>query len=122
MAKNININLGSLKDFWAKLVKNLNWLFFAGFLVLLVMEFFKLQTSVSVIMGVNQAPLNTVTQKGIRINFDGYNQAVARIQQASTFTPTGGITNNPFSLTPIAPVPATPQASTTPAATSTPRR
>lgn len=119
MPKNININLGSFKDFSAKLVKNLNWLFFAGFLVLLVMEFFKLQTSFLVIMGINQASPNTVIQKGIRINFDGYNQAVARIQQASTFQPTDGITNNPFSLTPIVPAP---QASTTPNATSTPKR
>lgn len=98
MKKNPPINFGLLKNFSGKLVKNLSWLFFAIFLVLLVFEFFKVQNSVAVINSINQEPPLVGVEKGIRINFENYNQVVDRIQQASIFRPTDGITKNPFAV------------------------
>jgi len=96
MKKNINLNFGDLKNLPAVLIKNLRWVFFAVFLLMLVLEAFQIKDSVSLIFNVNQAPPVAVSEKGVRINFDAYSQAVSRIQQAATFQPTGGITNNPF--------------------------
>jgi len=96
MAKNININLASIKDFFSGLVKNLRWVFFAMFLVMLILEIYQLKNSYFVIADINRAPAAAGSEKEVRINFDNYNQVVDRIQQAATFEPTGGITKNPF--------------------------
>ncbi len=95
MAKNINLNLVSVKNFFGSLVKNLRWLFFAVFLLIVVLEIFQVRNSFSVVSDINQAPV-IGHEKQVKINFDAYNQAVSRIQQADNFQPTGGITNNPF--------------------------
>jgi hypothetical protein len=100
MVKNININLASVKFFFGNLTKNLRWLFFAVFLIMLLLEVFQLKNSFSVVSGVNQAAPVVGHEKQVRINFDAYNLAVDRIQQAAAFQPTGGITSNPFA-TPI---------------------
>ena len=96
MAKNITINLASLKNFFSGLVKNLRWVFFTVFLIMLVLEIYQLKNSYSIIVNINQAPAVAGSEKEVRINFDNYNQVVNRIQQAATFEPTGGITKNPF--------------------------
>lgn len=102
MPKNISISLGGLKNFSGKAVKNLSWLFFAVFLGLLVLEIFEIQNSTAIIFGVNQAPPVAGVEKGIRINFDNYNAVVGRINQASAFTPSGGISKNPFAVQSVA--------------------
>ena len=96
MAKNINLNLDGVKNFLGSLIKNLRWLFFAAFLLMLVLEIFEVKNSFSVVSNINQAPLVAGHEKQVRINFDAYNQVVNRIQQAATFQPTGGVTKNPF--------------------------
>ena len=63
---------------------------------MLVLEAFQVKNSYSVISNINQAPPVIGAEKEVRINFDNYNKAVQRIQQAATFQPTGGVTNNPF--------------------------
>jgi hypothetical protein len=96
MAKNINLNLVGAKNLLGSLIKNLRWLFFAVFLLMLLLEIFQIKNSFSVISNINQAPPVAGHEKQVRINFDNYKLVVDRIQQAATFQPTGGITKNPF--------------------------
>ena len=96
MAKNININLASLKNFFSGLVKNLRWVFFAVFLIMLALEIYQLKNSYSIIANINQAPAAAGSEKEVRINFDNYDKVANRIQQAAAFQPTGGVTKNPF--------------------------
>lgn len=96
MTKNISNNFGGIKNFAGKVAKNLGWVFFAFFLLLLVFEFLEVENSFSIILNVNQPPPVAGLEKGVRINFDNYDKATQRIQQAATFQPTGGITKNPF--------------------------
>jgi len=93
MAKDIKINLNGLKNLSGKLMKNLGWLFFAVFLIVL-----EIQTSFSVMLNVNQQPQVAGTEKGIRINFADYQKAVDRISNASSFVPAGGVAQNPFGV------------------------
>ena len=96
MAKLPSLNSATLKIFFGKFLKNLSWMFFAAFLVLLVFEFFEVKSLVKLVLSVSQPPAPFSSQKGVRINFENYNQVVGRIQQADSFVPTGGITKNPF--------------------------
>ncbi len=96
MAKDITINLVGLKNFFGKMTKNLTWLFFAIFLILLVLEGFKIQNSTAIISGINEAPPLTVVERGIRFNFDNYKLALEKATQDANFVPTLDIQKNPF--------------------------
>jgi hypothetical protein len=111
--KTINLNLAEFKNLSGQLAKNLRGVFFAVFLLMLVLEVLQIKNSVFIVSNVNQAPVASGSEPGVRINFDNYNKAVARIQQAATFQPTGGITNNPFNPSQSSPKPV-PSASSTP--------
>src|SRR5580700_3844896 len=100
--KDIKLDLSSVKDVGAKFGKNLSWLFFAAFLLVVVFEIFEIKNSVDIALNVNQAPIAVQTQKGVRINFDAYNQALSRIQEAQNFTPSATTTPDPFSVPPPA--------------------
>jgi len=111
-----NLNLNGIKDFFAKSMKNLSWLFLAILFILLVFEFFEIQNSINIIVNINQEPVAVNTPKGVRINFDTYGEVVKRIQDAVAFVPTGGVTKDPFNPdagTIISPQPNTPSTSTT---------
>jgi hypothetical protein len=98
--KAINLNLNSIKDFSAKFVKNLSWMFFAAFLILLVFEGFEIKGSLDVALNTNQVPLPPSTEKQVRINFSAYETALQRIQSTQNFAPSGGISQDPFSVPP----------------------
>jgi hypothetical protein len=95
--KNVEINLVTIKDFFAKFSKNLTWVFFAMFLLLVVFEIFVIKNSVNIALNLNEVT-PTRTEKGVRINFDGYKTAVDRIKATKDFYPSGGIRNDPFSV------------------------
>jgi hypothetical protein len=90
---NLNIDIKSLQS---RFVKNLSWLFFAGFLVLLIMECFEINQSVQIILNSNQQPAPASQEQGVRINFDAYNKAVSKIQAGQNFVPSGGVASSPF--------------------------
>lgn len=98
MPKNITLNFGDLKNLFGNLIKNLRWVFFAGFLIILALEVFQIKNSFSVALNINQAVPVVGSTREVRINFDNYNQAVNRIQQAATFVPTGEVAKNPFAV------------------------
>ena len=85
-----------IKSLANKVFKNSSWLFFAGFLVLVLFEIFEINTSVQIILNFNREVPPVNKEKGVRINFDNYNQALLKIQRADTFEPTGGVSRNPF--------------------------
>ena len=115
--KTINLDLKQFKNLSGQLAKNLRWVFFAVFLLMLVLEVVQIKNSVSIVSNVNQTPVALGSEPGVRINFDNYNKAADRIQQAATFQPTGGITNNPFNPSKASLKPA-PAASSTPASST----
>ena len=95
---NIKLNL-DIKSLFLKLTKNLNWLFFAGFIILVIFEIVKISTSVQIILKSSQEPIVSVSkEKGVRINFDNYNFSVNRIKAAGNFSPNINIRQNPFLL------------------------
>ena len=96
MADLKNIKLSSLKLPVSSLTKNLGWVFFGVFVLLAVLEAFEINSSVQIILESGQEPPLITAEKGVRINFENYNDIVTRINKAPDFEPTGGITNNPF--------------------------
>jgi hypothetical protein len=121
MDKKFNIGKFSI----GKLFKNLSWLFFAVFLVLLVFEGLEIENSVGLVMQLNQAPQTALPKKNSldRIDFTTYNKNLAKVQNAQNFTPSGGITYDPFNgigTPPLPPAPATSTPIIIPIATSTP--
>ncbi len=86
------------KHFLVQLTKNLSLLFFVVFIILLIFEAIQIKKSVDIILNFNEEAAPMVAVKGVRINFDNYNQVVKRIQDAENFRPTGGIRRNPFNL------------------------
>ena len=94
------INLST--DLFRKIFRNLSWVFFLAFLVLLVFEGFEVNKSVSLVLQVNQTPAVSATASGShtnRIDFNAYNAAVQRIQSGQTFIASTTIANDPFSVT-----------------------
>jgi hypothetical protein len=90
--KNLRLN-----GWLSGLAKNLSWLFFAAFLLLLVLEAFEVNHSVQIILSANHNPPETVQQQGVRIDFTDYNSILQRIEQAPNFTPTASSSMpNPF--------------------------
>lgn len=111
-----NLNLSGFKDIFGNFFKNLSWLFFVFFLMLLVLEIFEIKTSVGIIYNINQSPTVVSKEKGVRINFEAYNKVVNRIESVPNFQPSGGITRNPFADSTPAPTQQptpTPQPATT---------
>jgi hypothetical protein len=98
MPKNITLNIGNFKNLFGNLIKNLRWVFFAGFLIILALEVFQIKNSFSVALNINQEVPVGGSVREVRINFDNYNQAINRIQQAANYVPTGGVTKNPFAV------------------------
>jgi hypothetical protein len=94
---NININLNSVKDFLTKLSKNLAWIFFGVFLLLVLFEIFEINSSVQIFINFNKnSTPPPVKDKSVRINFENYDAVVKRLENGNNFTPTGGVTKNPF--------------------------
>lgn len=96
MAKNINLKLTGIKISAAGIAKSLGWIFLAAFVVLIILEGFEVNRSVRLIYAAGQEPLLPSQEKGVRINFDTYDEIVSRIEQAPDFVPTGGIYADPF--------------------------
>lgn len=90
------IELANLKDFFGKFSKNIAWVFFGIFLLLVILEIFKIKQSVQIILNSNVEAAPVSAQRGVRINFADYDKVAHRIEAAKTFTPSGGIYNNPF--------------------------
>ncbi len=94
--KKISLNLDSLKASSTRFFDNFGYVFFVAFLILICLEIYEIKNSVNIVLDFRREPPPVATEKGVRINFDSYNQAVKRIEQSAVFQPTGGITKNPF--------------------------
>lgn len=91
MDKNISIKLSDLKAYLSAASKNLGWVFFIVFIILLVFEGLEVKTSLGIVSNLNQQPPIASSQRGVKINFETYQQIVKRLQSAQNFQPTGGI-------------------------------
>ena len=92
----INISMIQLKNFAGKLGRNLSWLFFVVFLLILVAEIFEIQTSIKIIMDFRKEPQVAIKDQGVRIDFTKYDQVVSRIKNAQNFEPSNSVNTNPF--------------------------
>lgn len=99
--KDIKFNF-DLKTLGRKMTKSASWLFFAALLLLLVFEVLEVKTSVDIALSAGQTQLVPSSQKGVRIDFAGYQTIINRIQAAQNFTASTTIAQDPFSV----PVPA----------------
>jgi hypothetical protein len=123
VGKNLNINFKFSKANFFGLFKNLSWLFLVVFLVLLAFEAVEIQTSVSLIIQLNQTPTAVIPKKNAvaSIDFATYQKNLQRVQDAKNFTVTDGITYDPFNGlgSPPAPGSALGAPTSTPVTTST---
>ena len=87
MAKLPNIKSLGVNGLIIRLTKNLSWLFFGAFLLLLVLEAFEVKQSVQIILNANQVSAPVVQEPNVRVDFTDYNTILQRIQQAPNFTP-----------------------------------
>ncbi|MBI5530054.1 MAG: hypothetical protein HY918_00960 [Candidatus Doudnabacteria bacterium] len=92
----ININIIAFKNFTNKLGRNLSWLFFVVFLLIIAAEIFEIQTSVKIIMDFRSEPQVAIKDQGVRIDFTKYDLVVNRIKNAQNFEPSNSVTVNPF--------------------------
>lgn len=92
------LNAASAKAFLSKSLQNLAWLFFAAFVILAIFEIFELNASLQIVLKATKEPPAPPSEKGVRINFDNYDQVVKRIDDSATFRPTGGVGQNPFGV------------------------
>jgi hypothetical protein len=103
---------------------NAKYLFALVLLLVLLMDFFVVRDSLRIVSDLeNQPPPAAPKNTSGRINFKDYGQIVLRIDNASTFVPTGGIARNPFSSNPSPLLPVLPATTTPPSnqpATATP--
>lgn len=93
----VNLSLVGLKDFFAKVGRNLTWLFLFFFFLLLAFEVLEIKNSVDIAMNLNEVP-PLKTEKGVKIDFAAYDTAVSKINKAKDFQPVGGIKKDPFSV------------------------
>ena len=91
--KNILI---SIKDFFSKFSKNLTWIFFSFFLLLVVLEVWVIKSSVDVALSLNEVRMPAKTEKGVRIDFEGYKAAIKRIEGSKNFVHTSTLKIDPF--------------------------
>jgi hypothetical protein len=97
MAKVPNLKSLHFNGLISGLAKNLRWLFFAGFLFLLVLEAFEVNQSVQIILSANQAPTSVIQTPNVRVDFTDYNAILQRIEQAPSFSPNASSSMpNPF--------------------------
>ena len=96
--KNININLKFSKAGFLAMFKNLSWLFLFVFLVLVAFEAMEVQTSVGLIIQLNQAPpVPQVKRNSVAsIDFDTYGKNLQRVESSRNFKVTDGIIYDPF--------------------------
>lgn len=98
MDKKLNLNLSLGKSAFSKLLKNLSWMFFLLFVVLLVLEGMEVQKSVALISELSQEPQAALPKHSSldRIDFDTYNKNLQKEQNAQNFVPSGDIPYDPF--------------------------
>lgn len=92
----MNISIVTIKDYFAKFGKNLTWIFFAAFLILLLLEIFEIKKSVDIGLNLNKEPVVVKGDKGVRINFEEYEKALKRIKDTENFVPTDSVLKDPF--------------------------
>ena len=79
-----------------KLAKNAALGFLALLFLILAYEVLEIKTSVGVVLNAGREPALVSHEKGVRINFEAYNQVVKRIEGANSFRPQSFVTANPF--------------------------
>ena len=99
MQKLPNIKNLGFNGLIARLAKNLSWLFFAAFLLVLILEAFEANQSVQIILSANKVSTPVVQEPNVRVDFTDYNIILQRIQQAPNFSPSASSSMpNPFGI------------------------
>lgn len=76
---------------------DLRYAFIAILVCILLLDIWVIQSAVGVVLNLqNEQPPVVPNHMGVRVNFQDYRSDLQRIQQAASFQPTGGITQNPF--------------------------
>lgn len=84
-----------LKGIVSKARANIGLTLWAALIVLILLEGWVVQRSVSILLSANQVEPNAKTQT-VRVNFNLYDTIVKRLEDNSSFIPTGVTARNPF--------------------------
>ena len=87
-----------IKDVAAKLGQNMAWVFTACLILLILLEALQIKKSVDFVLTVNTPAPAAPVQKGLRVDFDGYNKVVEMKKDSQTFYPTSTPQTSPFGL------------------------
>ncbi|HVY67691.1 MAG TPA: hypothetical protein VHA30_02255 [Patescibacteria group bacterium] len=85
-----------VKNFFRHFAKNLGWFFFAAFLALLALEVWEVIQSVQIVWQSTKQPVVITSQQGTRVDFNGYQKVLQRIQGAAGFTAASSTLPSPF--------------------------
>lgn len=97
MAKSVNLKNLDVKTLLKNVGKNLAWIFFGAFVVLVILELIEINHSAQIVVSSGKEPAVIIQPKGVRINFNDYDSDVQRIQNAQFFTPSSTPIKDPFS-------------------------
>lgn len=87
-----------IKDVIVKLAQNMAWVFVVCLIFIILLEGLQIKKSVDFVLSVNKPAPAAPVQKGLHVDFDGYNSVVQMKKDAQTFYPTSTPQVNPFQL------------------------
>ena len=90
--------MSELSNIFSRIKADIGLILLVLLIALLVFEGMILKTSVGLIYSDRYGDIGAKPSKSVRINFESYNGAVARIQGAASYLPTGPIRVNPFRI------------------------
>ncbi len=98
MAKFSKIELKNLLKKLEIFKKNIGLVFWLILLFLIIFELFAVKTSISQIVASYEEPEIVSKEKGVRIDFESYNQVVGKIERGKDFEVENRAAENPFGL------------------------
>lgn len=80
-----------------KIVFRFEWAAYVLLALVVILNVYVLQSGVRILLETRTNEVGARQIASFRVNFEGYNQALKRIQDADYFVPKNVITTNPFS-------------------------
>ena len=93
--KNINFSL-DFQSLGAKFRSNSTLIFYLVFILILLFELWVLYPAGRQILASQGAPQGIVPSKGVRLDFEEYEQSINRIENGKDYSPEPPIFQNPF--------------------------
>lgn len=95
--KKVTIDIKNIFSSLRNWRKKILYVFWAIFFFMLFLEFFKIQDALYFIRRSKESPDFLVKSQGVRVNFQGYEKSIERIEKGNIYIPKSKNLVNPFS-------------------------